>query len=108
VYPITCLFIFGLIGPICEEITYRVGLFSLLKRKNRALAYLVTIAVFALIHFNFSNDPATLLNEIINLPYYMFAAFAFSFAFDKFGFAASATAHISNNLISLFLVVMAR
>ena len=108
VYPVTCLFIFGIIGPICEELTYRVGLFSFLKRKNRFLAYFVTIAVFALIHFNYSNDPATLLNEVLNLPYYMFAAFAFSFTFDKFGFAASTTAHISNNLVSLFLVALAR
>ena len=104
VYPITCLFIFGLVGPICEELTYRVGLFSLLKRKNRAFAYWITILVFALIHFNFSTNPTTLLNEILNLPYYMFAAFAFSFTYEKFGFAASVTAHIVNNVISLFLV----
>ena len=104
VYPITSLVIFGLIGPICEEITYRVGLFSLLKRKNQVMAYFVTIAVFAFIHFNFSTNPTTLLNEVLNLPYYMFAAFAFSFTYDKFGYAASLTAHISNNIISLYLV----
>ena len=104
IYPLTCLIIFGIIGPICEEMTYRVGLFSLLKRKNKVVAYVVTIAVFALIHFNFSTDPDTLVNELLNLPYYMFAAAAFSFTYDKFGFAGSVTAHISNNLISLFLV----
>ena len=104
VYPFTCLVVFGLIGPICEELTYRVGLFSLLKRRNRAAAYWITIVVFALIHFNFSTNSVTLLNELLNLPYYMFAAFAFSFTFDKFGFAGSVTAHILNNLISLFFV----
>ena len=104
IYPITCLFIFGIIGPICEELTYRTGLFSLLKRRSRAMAYWVTIIVFALIHFNFSTNPTTLLNELLNLPYYMFAAFAFSFTYEKFGFAGSLTAHIANNLISLFLV----
>ena len=104
IYPLTCLIIFGIIGPICEEMTYRVGLFSLFKRKNKVVAYVVTIAVFALIHFNFSLDPDTLVNELLNLPYYMFAAAAFSFTYDKFGFAGSVTAHISNNLLSLFLV----
>lgn len=104
VYPLTCLIIFGIVGPICEELTYRVGLFSLLKRKNKVVAYVVTILVFAFIHFNFSLDTKTLLNELLNLPYYMFAAAAFSFTYDKFGFAGSVTAHISNNLISLFLI----
>ena len=104
VYPLTCLIIFGIVGPICEELTYRVGLFSLLKRKNKVVAYVVTILVFAFIHFNFSLDAKTLLNEFLNLPYYMFAAAAFSFTYDKFGFAGSVTAHISNNLISLFLI----
>ena len=104
IYPLTCLLIFGIVGPICEEMTYRVGLFSLLRRKNKAVAYVVTILVFALIHFNFSTDKWTLINELLNLPYYMFAAAAFSFTYDKFGFAGSVSAHISNNLISLFLV----
>ena len=104
-YPFTCLIIFGFIGPICEEITYRVGLFSSMKRRSTWLAYLVTILVFALIHFNFSTDPATLLNEVLNLPYYLFAAAAFSFTYDKFGFAASTSAHILNNIFSLLVIL---
>jgi len=101
-YPFTSLIIFGFVGPICEEITYRVGLFSLLKRKSHFLAYFVTIVVFAFIHFNYSTT--NLLNEILNLPYYAFAAAAFSFTYDHFGFAASTTAHITNNVVSLVLV----
>ena len=100
-YPFTCLFVFGLIGPICEELTYRVGLFSLLKRRNRVMAYFVSIVVFAFIHFNVSTNPTTLMNEIINLPSYMFAGFAFAFAYDKFGFAGSLTAHALNNIIGI-------
>lgn len=98
-YPLTALVIFGLIGPICEELTYRVGLFSFLKRISKWLAYPITIIVFALIHFNF--DPATLTNELINLPYYLFAGFALTFTYDKFGFAGSLTAHVLNNVVSL-------
>ena len=100
-FPITCLVIFGIVGPICEEFTYRVGLFSLMRRRSRALAYLLTMVIFAFIHFNFSLKPATLLNEILNLPFYLFAAVAFSFTYEKFGLAGSLTAHILNNLISL-------
>ena len=103
-FPFTSLIVFGFIGPICEELTYRTGLFSLLRRKNKFLAYFVTIILFAFIHFNYSNDTATLLNELLQLPHYMFAAFAFSFTYDKFGFAGSVSAHITNNVFSLLFV----
>ena len=102
VYPVISMVIFGFIGPICEELTYRVGLFSLLKRKNRFLAYLLTIVIFAFIHFNYSSTQ--LVNELLNLPYYMFAAFAFSFTYERFGFAGSLTAHIINNVFSLSFI----
>ena len=101
-YPLTSLIIFGFIGPICEELTYRVGLFSLCKRRSRALAYVITIIVFAFIHFNF--DTKNLLNEILNLPFYAFAAAAFSFTYDHFGFAGSLTGHVINNVFSLAFV----
>ena len=103
-FPVISMVIFGFVGPICEELTYRTGLFSLLKRKNRVVAYLVTIVVFALIHFNFSANMNTLINELLNLPYYMFAAFAFSFTYDRFGFAGSVTGHIINNVFSLAMI----
>lgn len=98
-YPLLSFIIFGLIGPVCEELTYRVGLFSFMKRISKWLAYPVTILIFALIHFDFSG--ANLVNELINLPIYIFAGFAFSYTYDKFGFAGSTFAHILNNVISL-------
>lgn len=104
VYPFVSMVIFGFVGPICEELTYRTGLFSLLKRKNRIIAYAVTIVVFALIHFDFSATKETIVNELLNLPYYMFAAFAFSFTYDRFGFAGSVTGHIINNVFSLAMI----
>ena len=102
VFPFASMIIFGLVGPICEEITYRVGLFSLLKRKNRFLAYGLTIVIFTLIHFNYNTS--NLVNELLNLPYYMFAAFAFSFTYEHFGFAGSVTGHIINNVFSLAMI----
>ena len=98
-YPLVSLIIFGFIGPICEELTYRVGLFSFLKRFSKWIAYPVTIIVFALIHFNFT--ASSLTNELINLPYYLLGAFALTFTYDKYGFAGSLTAHLLNNVISL-------
>lgn len=110
-YPVLSILIFGLVGPICEELTYRVGLFSVLRRVNKWLPYLVVILVFALIHFDFSaivefNNPdyfTNLINEILNLPLYAFAGFTFSFLYDKFGLASSITAHTLNNLLSIGL-----
>lgn len=103
-YPVLSLIIFGFVAPICEELTYRVGLFSLLKRKSRVLAYVVTILVFALIHSNFNY--ANFFNELLNLPYYAYAAFAFCFAYEHFGFAGSVIPHILNNLISCILTIL--
>lgn len=110
-YPVLSILIFGLVGPICEELTYRVGLFSVLRRVNKWLPYLVVIFVFALIHFDFTaivefDKPSyftNLINEILNLPLYAFAGFTFSFLYDKFGLASSITAHTLNNLLSIGL-----
>lgn len=103
-FPFLSILIFAIIGPICEELTYRVGLFSLLKRANRWLAYGVTIVVFTLIHFDFSG--ANLVNELLNIPFYTFAAITFSFLYERFGFASSMSAHITNNLFSLIATII--
>ena len=104
-FTLTSMIIFGIIGPICEELTYRVGLFSFSKRISKWVAYPVTIIIFALIHFNFTASSIT--NELLNLPYYILAGFALTFTYDKFGFAGSATAHILNNVISLIPAAVA-
>ncbi len=109
-YPILSLLIFGLVGPICEEITYRIGLYSSLRRVNKYLAFALTIVIFAFIHFDFTvlvgNNQQALINEFLNLPYYLFAAFVFCFLYEKYGFAASLSAHITNNLVSVFSTII--
>ncbi len=109
-YPLLSLLIFGIIGPVCEEITYRIGLYSSLRRVNKYLAFILTIIIFAFIHFDFnvitSGNQQTLLNEFLNLPYYLFAAFVFCFLYEKYGFAASLSAHITNNLVSIFSTII--
>ena len=104
-YPFISILLIGLVGPIVEEFTYRLGLFSFLRRINVWVAYLVTIAFFAFIHFTFSAD--NLVQEFISLPNYIMAGFTFCILYDKCGFAASVTAHITNNLTSALLIAIA-
>ena len=108
VYPIMSLIIFGVVGPVCEELTYRVGLFSFFQRKNKILAYIVTIIIFAFIHFDLTATKATIVNELLNLPFYMFAAFAFSYTYEKYGLAGSLTAHVINNLFSVSATIISQ
>lgn len=102
-FPLTSIILFGLIGPLCEELAYRVGLFTLTRRVNRILAYAATMIVFTLIHFDFTS--ATMVNELLNIPLYAFAAFVFTFLYDKYGLAASLSAHVTNNLVSILTTI---
>ena len=104
-YPVLSIIAFGILGPIVEEITYRVGLFSLLYKKNRLLAYLVTTVIFGLIHFSF--DAGNLVNEFINLPTYLTAGLLFCYIYEFKGFGASTIAHITNNLVALTFTLIA-
>lgn len=103
-FPFTSILIFAFIGPVVEEITYRVGLFSMLKRVHVSLAYAVTIIVFTLIHFDFTSS--TMVNELLNIPFYTFAAVTFCFLYHKFGFASSVAAHVTNNFFSIFATIL--
>ncbi len=42
-------------GPLCEELTYRVGLYGLIAKKNKWVAIIVSAIVFGLLHFSFSS-----------------------------------------------------
>ena len=105
-YPWLAFFVIVFLGPICEELTYRVGFFSFLYRVKPWLAYLATIIIFAFIHFdaNSFKDVELLKNEFLNLPFYLFAGATFCFLYHKWGLAASLTAHLANNLLTFILV----
>ena len=105
-YPLLSILVLGFLGPIVEEFTYRVGLFTFLRRINRWLPYIVTSLVFAFIHFGFGSTGDELINELLNLPSYIFAGLVFCFLYDFFGLSAALTAHISNNLISILLTIL--
>lgn len=104
-YPLLSTLVFGIIGPICEELTYRVGLYTFTRRINKYVGFAITIVVFTLIHFDYFSE--NIVNELLNIPYYAFAAFTFTFLYEKLGFGASVVSHSINNLISVFTTMIA-
>lgn len=110
-YPAGSLIIFGLVGPFVEEITYRVGLFGFLGRLGKVLAYVLSAIIFGAIHFNWEalwtpELQATIGNEFLALPGYVGAGLALAFLYDRFGLAASFTAHALNNIVSLSIQII--
>ena len=101
-YPVLSGFIIILLGPICEELTYRVGLYSFLRRINIVLAFAVTTIVFALIHFDF--EAANMTNELLALPSYITCGFLLTLAYELRGPACSMTAHMLYNLFAFIMI----
>ena len=104
--PAACIIILGFIGPLVEELTYRVGLFTLCKRASTVLAYIVTTLVFAAIHIDFFSE--NIINELVALPDYLFAGAIFCLLYDREGFGASYLAHVGNNLFSVISIIITR
>ena len=106
-YPLLSVLIFGLVGPWCEEMAYRVGLFSFFSRFHKALGYVLSILIFALIHFGWNAiGTEDIYIELYNIPSYIIGGVVLAVAYDKGGIAASFTAHSLNNLLSIFLTMM--
>ena len=105
-FPITSILLLGILGPVVEEFTYRVGLYSFFRRINKYAAYALTIVIFGLIHFNFFAKGEDMINELLNLPAYMISGFLLTLAYEKFGLACALTAHIGNNLYSVLMTIL--
>ena len=101
-YPVASIFLFGFIGPCCEELGYRTGLFGGLKKIHPVLAYVATSILFGFIHMSFSGN---LANEFLNLPVYMLSGLILSYLYDKYGFATSYIAHALNNIVVMLLII---
>ena len=101
-YPAIMIIITCIVGPLLEEIVFRLGLFNLLMRTRPWFAYLITSLLFGLMHFDFSNP--NLLIELANLPSYIFGGVAFAFIYHFYGFGASVIAHSVNNIFSVVLI----
>lgn len=102
-YPILAGFIIMLLAPICEEMTYRVGLYSFLRRINFVAAFIVSTLVFAFIHFDF--EAGNLINELWAMPSYIATGVLLTLAYELHGPACSITAHTIFNLIAFLTIV---
>ena len=100
--PLLAVLVTGLIAPFVEELTYRVGAFTFLKRINTVLAYVVVGALFGLIHIKDYGS----LNEWLSYPSYLIAGLCLCFAYDKFGFGGSFLAHAMNNLLAVLSCIL--
>jgi membrane protease YdiL (CAAX protease family) len=103
IFPILSTLIFGIVGPICEEIGYRVGLFSFIRKYNRVVAYILTALIFGFIHFDFFGDMKV---EFLNLPSYIISGLLFCYVYDKEGPETSIVAHITNNLFAIIMTII--
>lgn len=104
--PYLSFFTVVIFAPILEEITYRFALFGVSKKLNRIAAYIITMLVFAFLHFDFSATGEKMVIELLNLPAYIIAAGFLTFAYDYGGLATSISAHAFNNLLSLVLTLV--
>ena len=103
-YPVASIFIIGIVGPLIEELTYRIGIFGLLRRVNIVLAYVVASLIFGFMHFDFTSGNIVL--EFILLPTYVLSGTIFCLAYDLFGLPCSWTAHVTNNLFSVIVHII--
>ena len=110
-FPIASSLIFGIVGPICEEFTYRLGLFSpLVKRLKPVFAYIIVALIFGFLHFDFTvlilGDTSSIINELVNIPSYVVSGLLLAYFYLKEGIVASSFAHITNNLFSLIVTLL--
>lgn len=97
------------LAPFFEEIVYRYSLFGLIHKKNRYLAYVVSLIVFGLIHFDFGafSDWNALKVELLNLPAYLISGGLLCYAYDKNdSLISSITAHATNNLVAFIQILI--
>ncbi len=103
--PFLTFFAICIFAPVCEELTYRLGLFTLCSKKSRILAYVITVLTFALIHFTYSSKD--IINELWNLPSYLLGAYFLSYTYDKNGnIISSITAHAVYNFIGYVFMLI--
>lgn len=107
-FPFLSFIVLGIIGPVVEELTYRVGLFGLIRKYNRLASFLVTALLFALIHFDFSSvsTASSLANELINIPSYFISGIILCFAYEKYGISGCIIAHMFNNCIAVISYII--
>lgn len=96
-----------LFAPITEEITYRLCLTGMLRKKSKIFAITVSSLLFGLIHSAFLNlnfigmTEQELIDELIALPSYIISGVVMALAYtNEDSIATSIIAHMTNNFIA--------
>ena len=101
--PVLSVIVVGFIVPILEEVVFRAGIFGLVKRVNKPLAYVLSVFLFAILHFSFSGNMNV---ELLNLPSYIICGLLLTYTYDKYGLAGSVLAHSINNVVAVVTALM--
>ena len=94
-------------APIVEEITYRLCVFGFLNKKNKWLALIFSALIFAFLHFDFAAKGEDMINELWNLPVYIYSGVILALAYSREGrLSDSIVAHALNNGLSMILMLI--
>ena len=108
--PVLAFFAVVILGPIAEELTYRVGLMGLgmkiSEKYGKIFAYLLSIVIFIFVHLNLLGENVNYASEFAAVPIYFVGASLLCVAYDKGGLSSSIIAHILNNLFGFILVMV--
>ena len=108
--PVLAFFAVVILGPIAEELTFRVGLMGLgmkiSEKYGKIFAYLLSIVIFIFIHLNLLGENVNYASEFAAVPSYFVGASLLCIAYDKGGLSSSIIAHILNNLLGFILVMV--
>lgn len=117
-FPVPSFFMVVLMAPICEELTYRGGIQTLIGRKNKVASIIITALIFAFIHFDWSAILGYALKEngytlqaiyieLINIPSYIIAGVGLGLSYQLTGnISGSMVAHSLNNFLSYLSIVI--
>lgn len=105
--PPLAFLVMGIVGPICEEITYRLGFFNFFRRINLPCAYIFSTILFALCHMSLEPfmalDVNGIVSELASLPIYLILGGVLAFIYDRKGLTASCIVHIVYNTINIII-----
>lgn len=91
-------------AALAEEIGFRAGAFSFVRRKNKVLAYIVSSLLFGLIHVNLASGSMV---EILGLLMYSVMGAILAYTYEKYGLLGSMIAHAINNLVGWVQIMIA-
>ena len=100
-FPALSIIFLGILGPICEELAHRAGVYKSLSKVNKLLAYFVSALIFAFLHFRWNNP--NMIAEWLNFPSYFVCGIILAYAYEHGSIVGSCTAHITNNLFSIIM-----